>query len=218
MKYKKILLIGLAIVMFNISVLCAGGWFNNQYILQDPDDSTRLAEFDNKFQVPVVIDVEHHEIHEGNTYIIDVSTIGTSVDFSFKTSSSTKKVHMIFQWAAESKAHIELYEGRTWSAGSGSTATIYNRDRNSLNNSQIQENTTGTFATNMFLVVNSTGQAGGNIIHDEYVWSDKKETNRNRDINEFILKVNETYVAKVTSDDGNKGLHIVLHWYEHTDE
>ena len=185
--------------------------------IQDPNDATRFGEFDSKFQIPVVIDVAHHEIHEGDSYIADNVVDAAGLDLAFKIPTGTKRAHLIFQWAAESKAHIEIYEGRTWTAGSGSKVVIYNRDRNSTNTSQTQEDTTGTFGANMGVVKNPTGQAGGTVIHNEYSWSDKKETVRNRDVSEFILKNNSTYLIKLTSDDGVKGLHIALHWYEHTD-
>lgn len=186
--------------------------------LVDPSDSSRIAEFDSKFKVPVIIISEHHEIHEGDSYIADKEVTAASLDLAFKVPAGTKRMHLIFQWATESKAHIEIHEGRTWTAGTGSTVTIFNRDRNSGSTSQVEEDTGGAFAANMAVVQDPTGQAGGTIIHDEYVWSDKRQTVRNRDVAEFILKNNETYVVKLTSDDGAKGLHTALHWYEHTDE
>lgn len=186
--------------------------------LTDPSDGSRLAEFDNKFKIPIFINLEHHEIHEGDSYIADKEVTAASLDLAFKVPAGTKRMHLIFQWAAESKAHVEIYEGRTWTAGTGSTVTIFNRDRNTPKSSQVQEDTGGSFVANMAVIQDPTGQAGGTIIHDEYSWSDKKQTVRNRDVAEFILKNDETYVVKLTSDDGAKGLHIALHWYEHTDE
>ena len=186
-------------------------------VLQDPNDATRFSEFDSKFQIPVVINVAHHEVHEGNSYIVDEVVDAASLALAFYVPTGTKRAHLIFQWAAESKAHIEIYEGRTWNTGTGSKIVIYNRDRNSSNISQMEEDTTGAFVASMGVVKDPTGQAGGTVIHNEYAWSDKKETNRNRDVSEFILKNNETYVVLLTSDDGAKGLHIALHWYEHTD-
>lgn len=185
--------------------------------LVDPSNSSRLAEFDTTFRIPIFIALEHHEIHEGDSYIVDVKVTAASLDLAFKIPSGTKRMHSVFQWAAESKAHFELCEGRTWNAGTGSTGTIFNRDRNNPNISQVQGDAGGSFVANMSVVQDPTGQTGGTVIHDEYSWSDKKQTVRSRDIAEFILKNDETYVAKLTSDDGSKGLHVALHWYEHTD-
>ncbi len=184
----------------------------------DPSDVTRRGEFDSKSKVPVFIDIEHSRIHGGNAYKVDKKITGTVLDLAFKVPSGIKRMHLIFQWAVESKAHIEVYEGRTWDPSTGSQLTIFNRDRNSANTSQVQEDTTGSFAANMAVVQDPTNQSGGTVIHDEYSWSDKKQTIRSRDIAEFILKNDEVYIVKLTSDDGSKGLHLTLHWYENTDE
>lgn len=195
-----------------------------QFILQDPDDNTRLAEFDALFKIPVVIDIPHHEIHDGHAYKCD-HIQQDDYDLCFKVPSGTKRVHFILNWIAESKVEIKLYEGREWDASSGTinTTVIFNRNRNSNNKSQIQENTTGSWVADMAFILDPTnigtgGNDAGTEIHHWETWSDKRQTTQSREVSEFILKNDEVYVINVNSNDGAKDIQILCDWYEHTDE
>jgi len=172
----------------------------------------------NTYGALSVIDIVHHRIHQCCVFKVDSVSAATSLDLAFKVPDGDKRTHFFFQWAAESMAHIQIYEGRTWTPGTGSKTPIYNRDRNSPNESYLLEDTTGEFIASMGVVKDPTGQSGGVVLHDEWTWSDRKETARSRDISEFILKNDTTYVLKLTSDDGVKGLHGVMHWYEQIPE
>jgi hypothetical protein len=192
--------------------------------LIDPADESRQAEFDNKFTIPVVISEAHHEVHEGDSFSVDHVESGAGFSLCFKVPSGTKRNHIILSWAAESKAELSLFEGREWDASSGSLVTIYNRDRNSDNASQLQEDqSTGSFIANSAVIldpmnIGSNGNAAGTEIHHWEVWSDKKQTSQTRSVSEWILKNDEIYVVTFLSNDGEKGAQVILDFYEHTDE
>lgn len=191
----------------------------NLISIVDPKNASRRGQFDTVFKIPVSIDVAHHKIHKSDSYTVSATILaGTSVSLAFKIPSGTKRNHITIEWATESKAHLHVYEGRSWLAGSGTTTRIFNRDRNSDNMSQVQDDSGGSFVTNMEMVVNPGTQAGGTTLPIDYSWGTKKEGNKGRAVSEWIYKNDETYVIKLDSDDGSKGLHLTVDWYEHTSE
>lgn len=181
-------------------------------------------ELDTKFKVPIVITVPHHEIHEGASFSVDHLEVGAGFSLCFKVPAGTKRCHMVISWTAESKGEIQLWEGREWDAETGSLKTIYNRDRNSSNTSQIQENqSSASFVANSAVIltpdnIGTGSNAAGTEVHHWETWSDKKTTYRDRGLNEWILKNDEVYVVTFVSNDGSKGAHVELDWYEHTDK
>ena len=193
-------------------------------IITDPNDPTRHAEFDNLFQIPITIDVEHHEIHEGDSFLAEHIESGTGFSLCFKVPAGTKRDHILLSWAAESKAEVSIFEGREWDASTGSLVTIRNRERNNGGASQLQEDqSTGSFIANSSVILNpgniglGCNAVGIEIKHFE-VWSDKRATEHAMGHNEWVLENDEVYVFTFLSNDGAKGGQITLDFYEHTDE
>lgn len=181
------------------------------------------GDFDNLFNIPVVIDVQHHKIHKGNHFEVHVETgisSAASLACAFRVPAGNKRTHVVIDWKAEDKAHIEVLEGAIWSTDTGSVITIYNNNRNSTTTSQLEEDKTATPAwTANSVLKNPTGIIGGTALHTDYSYVVKQAggaTSLPR--HEWILKNDETYVIKVTNDaGGNKLLGIVMHFYEHKD-
>lgn len=160
------------------------------------------------------IEVPHYMIHLGDSYVCEILTTNT-VSLCFRVPAGTIEPHLTVLWAAESKATFQLWEGRTWTAQSGTLQTFFNRHRDSVNESVLQEDeTSGAFQATGKLVLTPTLQANGTMIDTGRTWSDKRETTTARETLEFILREDETYVALLTSDDGNRGTHLTLNWYE----
>ncbi len=186
-------------------------------------DLNAKGDFDNLFNIPVVIGVQHHELHKGNHFEVHVETeitAAASIICAFRIPAGNKSSHVVIDWKAEDKAHIELLEGAVWSTDTGSVITIYNNNRNLAITSQFQEDKTATpnWTANGVLK-NPTGIVGGVVLHSDYSYVTKQAggaTSLPR--HEWILKNDETYVIKITNDaGGNKLLGIVMHWYEHQD-
>lgn len=188
--------------------------------LVDPHDNSRLQEFDNMFKIPIGITVAHHEIHEGNSFVSDIvdedMADNETLSLSFKTSNAAKIIHMIVETSFKGAGHVEIDEGGTWDVGSGTQNPIYNRERNSTTISTLLENTTsGPFIANNAVVLNASSYNAGTIIHDFYVFGEKKLGGELRDVEELVLKKNQTYLIIATADAGTNGSQITLNWYEH---
>ena len=177
----------------------------------------KIIEFIND-TVTTIIDLAHHEVHEGDAYSVNHITTD-SFNLAFKVPANAKKVHFVLKYSAESKAEIHLYEGREWDTGTGSKINIFNRDRNSSNESIVEEDSGGSFGGNMAVVLNPGnpgigGNAAGVDINGFETWSDKKQTVSERGHSERILKSNEVYVVSFVSNDGVKGSQLEFCWYE----
>ena len=161
----------------------------------------------------IVIELEHHEIHEGKSYSVCISDASAaSLSVSFRT-PETQEIHIVISYGTESASHLEIIEGTAITATTGTEEDIHNRDRNSTNVSTLLQNKSGAFVADSKVLIDAT-TAGGTVIAKHYNWVDKKVGAERRGIAERILKFDTQYEILLTSDDGAKGLHIDLNWYE----
>ncbi len=151
---------------------------------------------DDVFQgAPVLIDVDHHEIHCGDSFMatrtVDlgngaIDTTIITVPNEPGTGQTQKKYHMVMNISVEVEASIELYEGATTDAD-GTTIPQYNRDRNSA------------FVTGLVITHTPTTPAGGTLIQAKQLGSGKSSGGESRGQNEIILKNNTKYRLVVTN-------------------
>lgn len=161
----------------------------------------------------ISIELEHHEVHEEKSFHIDaVVAADTSVSISFKTNSITE-IHLVISYASQSASHIEYKEGVVITATTGTEKAVINRDRNSTNECSLLQNKSGVFVADNKVLIGAT-TTGGTSITEHPNWVDKKYGTNRRGEGEFILKHDTEYEFILTSDDGDKGLHIDLNWYE----
>ena len=110
----------------------------------DPDDPTRMAEFDSLFKIPFTISGEHHETHEGASYErhVDSGNVATSsLNATFKTAAGTKRMHILVGWSSDDETLFEIIEGATWTQGTGLALDVFNLRRDiTASSSVIQEN------------------------------------------------------------------------------
>lgn len=125
---------------------------------------------------------------------------------------------MVMEVNFRAAGKIELYEGPTWTQGTGTAFPIFNRNRNSATTSVLLEDTTGAFVATNNLIRKPAGFAGGTVIHDFYLFGDKKIGGEARDVQEIILKSNTTYAVLVTAIDGTNSAQVILNWYENTNK
>jgi hypothetical protein len=197
-----------------------------QIINQDPDDSTRLGEFDNKFKVPIYITIEHHKIHKGDAFerhIDSGNAAVASLEVAFKTLSGSKLAHILFGFGSSDEILFQIYEGATWDASSGTalTGNNNNRDNGSASTVLLEDTTTGSFNT-AGITKDPTNSAGGTLIEQQYTYNAgigaAVSAESRHAGHEWVLKDNTTYLIKMTQTGGNCKMSIDLHWYEHTDE
>lgn len=182
-------------------------------------DNGYLAGVDAMSEAVEVIDYHHHEIHEGDAFTAEVHTTGgTAVNIAFKTPSGVKRAHMTFAFSSESKAHMEIKEGPTWTSGSGTVFAPVNQNRGSLNTSVLLEDDTATPAwTEDGVLTDVSLISGGTVVREVYTFASKQTGSDQATREELVLKPDETYAIILTSDDGSKGLQLRIEWYEHTD-
>lgn len=148
--------------------------------------------------IPVVALYEHHQVHEGESFIFsDLQTAGLNAaatrDVRISVgalAATTRTPHLLIEFIADALAEIELYEGTTW-ISPGTAQVGYNRNRNVADDS-------GTLYVNgaTALSVSAIGTA---------IWKGMTTGTKNsaggtdRGAYEFVLKASTEYCVRVTS-------------------
>jgi hypothetical protein len=176
------------------------------------DKSGRLLEYDNIFRAPISITVPHHEIHEGNGYVVQegIQLNNASKEYLIVTPDTTKWTHMIINVLGSQDTSVRFVEG-TGKTG-GTALTEINRNRNSNNTAGVVVTHTPAGAeggvtvlfTAQFGIATASGGRGGAGAQAE-------------GRAEFILKQNNSYSLTVTALSANvNNITVDIDWYEHT--
>jgi len=162
----------------------------------------------------LTIDYAHHERHSGRNYeACKIKATDTSLILAFKVGDQTREAHLTLRWRTEETASLIVYEGRTWTGGTGSAVVPINSNRNSANESILEGDSTGAFVANR-LVLDPTGQGAGTSIHEDAVWgTNQAPAGSSEKRNEIILKPDTQYSVEITAANG--GIYLCLDWYEH---
>lgn len=170
-----------------------------------------------------IIDVEHHEVHTGANFRAQANgTDITSLALAFRVKpDQTKQPHLIFAWTTLSSGYLQLIEGCSWTAESGTVVVPKNSNRNFTTESILQNDKAGegSWADNGILK-DPSSISGGTVI------SDKRDYHNDTFLaapggggsrrEEIVLKPGETYALVWTSTDGSKSAQIWMEWYEHS--
>lgn len=154
------------------------------------------------------IDTVHSKIHQGVSFSVDdltlVVDIASPKKYLIITPNTSARAHMIFTVETEPGVKFEFFEGTTVSAN-GAALSIINYKRDSTNTSVLQVfggPTVTVDGTRILLWQSGTTLAGGkvpgSIMHAD----------------EFILKQNTLYQAKITPLSNNTTVFIHFNWYE----
>ena len=175
--------------------------------LADPDDPSRQAGMDSAFKSLIWIDIPHHEIHDGHSFILAATQTalgdGDTFTLTCTTPNTTKWLHSVFGGIGLYEYYLKVYENPTVDTP-GSAVTPVNRNRNSANTSG------ATFTVDDVLT------SPGTLIFENYVTSGRRVGGLGEQRQEYILKQNEQYVFHLESDRAANILTGVLEWYEHT--
>jgi len=171
--------------------------------LTDPEDNTRQGGFDNLLSVPIFISSEHHEIHEGDAYLLPKEVAlnnGDVYDFLFIPPINGKQIHMNWELTGDDKFKVEFYENPTVTAnGTDITSSVLNRNRNSI------ETTSSTVYSQP--TVTSTGTS----LHCAY--TDKYTPTRVE--GELVLGETNTYLLRIVALKDSASICVSGNWYEH---
>jgi hypothetical protein len=159
--------------------------------------------------LPVVVDYEHHQVHEGETHhsIDQQLSLGTNtVKYeitvpTFNPADASRCPHMMIEVDVyNGAARCDFYENPGAATG-GSSMTIFNRERNIAT-------TPGTSVKTGVTIT------GGTLIESFFSGSGSKAVGGNRSGTEWILKSNETYrVDLVGLTSGTQAI-VTFGWYE----
>lgn len=143
---------------------------------------------------PVVIDIDHHEVHCGDSYMatrtVDLGNGATDTIIINVPNEDVKRYHMTFAVTSELEVNFDLYEGAT-TVADGTALTQFNRNRNSSN----------TTALTTFHTPNTP--AGGTLIETLHWGSGRSAGGDTRGSREIPLKNNTKYRVVVTNSTAN---------------
>jgi len=158
-----------------------------------------------------VIDYAHHEIHAGAHFKAGFQSLALDTDDTiellFTTPDTAKWAHWVMTSQATGPVTIEVFEDTTVS-NAGTPVTVFNRSRNSDNESVLTVTHTPTitgdgtkFATKWIGASGFKEQSGGDTRGDS----------------EIILKKGTAYLIRLTANGDAIKAAIGGDWYEHTD-
>jgi len=160
---------------------------------------------------PVVIDVEHHEIHCGDSWygtrIADIAGTATdSIVINIPPKIGNVGYHAVILCETEGEAEFHVYEGAS-TVADGTPIPIFNRNRNSAETTLVEIFHTPTTAT------------GGVDIFQKVWGSGKGVGGGARGLNERIQKDNTKYLITVTNRTAvNSWVSWEVNYYRHEDE
>lgn len=196
-----------------------------QILIQDPDDSTRLTHLDNLHLALITIPIEHHEVHEKQAFVVVGTNLllgnNDTLILAFKTGNTTQRMHLVVDFSTLAGGYANILEGATWTQGSGTLETIFNRNRTApITPSMILEDQgQPTFTASEAAILDPAILTTGTVLPPAYAFGSKNNTpSALRGQSEWVLAVNTQYAIRFTSTSANNQAQLALRPYEHTDE
>lgn len=182
----------------------------NEVVVTNSDGTPRLV--DELTSALVVIDNAHHEIHEGETAIVsykspDASPLADNATIAFLITTGAREAHVVARLGFGGDCEIEIYEGTTYTGGTGTAMTVLAKNRNlplragyATVRRDITVTGVGTLLFNFFFPGGSGGNAQGVSDDTRDEWPFKPSTN---------------YMIRVTNRAGNaQPGALAIEWYE----
>lgn len=164
-----------------------------------------MAGVDARVHCLQMIEVGHHEIHEGEfftlTSVVDKDASET-LEVRLLTPAAPAEIHIVGTLTGTGETLYEFFETTTKTHVGGNAITPLNRNRNSSNTSGITE-----------LCHTPGGSGDGNLI-----WTLQQGAGafsaQHRATSEFILKYATAYLFRATSKANGNTISIEFDWYE----
>jgi len=193
------------------------------------DDTYQVPRLDPITHASMMIDYEHHEIHNGTSFTAYYTRTTAATDAHrsaiYLLTPTSPELHMIISFAGSAASFFTICEGVTIDLNEGTNGVeIINRDRNSNKISGAMDNATA-HTTNKVTTFDETELAAANftagtIIRTEPIaigTGPKPAGGDFRGAQEYILMRNTPYVFLLTNLGANANVHhIFIDWYEHT--
>lgn len=158
--------------------------------------------------IPVIIELGHHHLHEGETHQFTSApaalSSGASLNYRVVVGDlipTTRTPHFLIEVDATAETWIYLYEAPTTSAN-GTQQTVYNRNRNSVT------------VPNATIWLGPTVTADGNLLSTWIVGAGKKTGGGSRESLEWDLKANTVYLIRITAKATGDNVCSRMIWYE----
>jgi len=180
-------------------------------IVEIVDKYNHRVSVDSDINGLVIINGEHHKIHEGNSYVssntIDLGN-SASHNIIIHTPNEETEHHLLFDLDTEAECSYIIYEDITVSASlSGTQISSINRNRNSTKTSNVI-NYQGALTGNI-------NRSGATTILDRHLGSSRNIGGTERALNEFEFKPNKKYNIRVLNEvTTNNFIGYVINWYE----
>ena len=185
--------------------------------------------YDDATNGKIVIDFDHHEIHEQDSYTMhyqnDTTNISEMTVIAFITPDTTQEIHLVAIAESDDVAEFAIYETPSIDRGEGTDLDIWNRNRNGPASgavSSLASPVTVGFASKL----NEATAAAANIttttqIHHEHLGSSGSPVTSTggatRGTSEFVLKRNTEYAVVLSALTDNDSVHnMQVNFYQHT--
>ena len=171
-------------------------------ILLVDSDGTALS-IDDVTNAINVMQYEHHEIHEGKSYVVSGTVTLASGEYRnlLISTNSTSNAHLIGLVRASAEASILWYENPTLSAN-GTAVTPVNRNRSSAN------------AANTAFYTSPSWTNTGTLLYTAGVGAGAKYGGEENHDAEWILDTSQDYLLRVLSAANGNNVSFALSWYE----
>ena len=177
-------------------------------------DGTSFVDVDPLTKALVIIDNEHREIHEGETYRVTVSeTVASagSLNLLLETPTGSKQIHLTVGVSTANAADVTFYElAEASTGGTAKTPRNANRQHGDSSVVTVKQDVTLNTTNAVILVESHVGSVGtlpsspspGGDVEDRAEWILAAGT-------EYCIELDNT--AGVDNDSS-----ITFSWYEHT--
>ena len=177
-------------------------------------DGQRIAQVDHLNNTIIVTKAEHYEIHEGNSYRVEVAEdvgSGNDISISFKTPTG-KKLHLDYSIQTENAATFSMYEESEVASGSAITARNANRNyADASETTNLVKNGTITTTNATTLLSHHVGYESNN--------PNNMDNGATQQRQEWVLKENTMYTFELSNDAGvDNEMLLRLDWYETEDK
>ncbi len=168
-----------------------------------------------------------HKVHQGKSFIADFDddsmADAETIILVFKTMPEPIQVHLIIGFTTKVGGVLEMFEGATWTAQTGTELTITNRKRTGTPDSSgvLANQAQAGFVAADVINANPTGLNTGSAtrVHHIIAWKPQGvgEVGGERDVTEIILKGDTQYAIRFTATGGTNAAEVFMDWYEHSD-
>ena len=204
----------LIVILIGVFILTAAWAASDAVLIQGFNGSAPVPiRADLSTRAMVGISYEHHEIHDGRSYIVtDAVSVddGNTRELLIETPDTAVWAHFTFVVTGSLDTTVEFFE--TTTKTTGTAMTELNRNRNSGNSTSVVVTHTpgGAGDGNLIFVAKfggDTGPSGSGGLRGE-----------SRPEGEIMLGQNEKYLIKITSGTNGNNITTTMSWYDHSDE